>query len=149
MQAVCEKEEIGATEQVVDEIVAVADGSPREALVLLDLAAAVAGDEAKMLAVVRSGPMRTVPFDLAKALIFAPNKGQPAYWKSKVVPLLQQLEDDPEGVRQLILKFAETMTLKGQGRAAFVLYCFQEPVHYTGRPGLTLAAYRSLHDFEE
>ena len=65
VQAVCEKEEIGATEQVVDEIVAVADGSPREALVLLDLAAAERGQPRAMW---KGIPALADPKDLFGAL---------------------------------------------------------------------------------
>lgn len=146
VQDICEKEEIECTEKVVDEIVTVSNGSPREALVLLDLAESVSPDEQKMLEVVRSGSSRTVPFELVKALVFPPKTSKKEHWTKTVVPMLQSLDDDPEGVRQLILKVCETMMFKNYGRAAFVFYCFQEPVHYTGRPGLVFAAYRALNE---
>lgn len=141
VQTVCEKEEVEVSETVVDEIVSAADGSPREALVLLNLVAPMK-DEEQQLAAVRTSA-KTVPFNLVSALVF-PKGDKKKVWKDTVVPMLQKLDDDPEGVRQLILKVCETMIFRGYGRAAFVTMCFLEPVHYTGRAGLTFAAYRAL-----
>lgn len=132
-----EAEGIATTEDVVDKIAEYADGSPRKALVLLHAVAGVEGEKAQLAAVAK-GDFRAEAIELARAIM-----GKGASW-SKAAKIIKELEDDAEGVRRMLLVYAEKILLGGgpaAARAYLVIDCLRENVYDSGRPGLSAAVY--------
>lgn len=136
-----EKAIVGA--EVLDAIVAAADGSVRRAVVLLQQALAVADDDERLALVGTPEGTRTAAFDIARALI----------WQSKKWPELARMISamDPgenwEGVRRLILKCAEGELLKGgkgSARAYLVVQAARDNWFDCGRAGLVASVYEVL-----
>ncbi len=124
LKKVCEAEGIKTTVKVAKKIVEMSDGSGRRALVLLGHIAGHEG-ETEQLASLDKPDVGKVAFDLVKALM--PFKGSPS-WK-EVVAVLEAIKDEePEGVRQMVLSAARTALFRGDKRARFVIEAFREPL---------------------
>ena len=121
---------------VIEKIAEVADGSARKALVLLGQVIAL--DPKDQMDAIQKADVKKQAIELARELINP--RGD---WK-KCAAILKDLEDDPEGVRRMILAYANSVLLGGGGlmnRAYLILECFSSPVWEMGKPGLTRAAY--------
>jgi DNA polymerase-3 subunit gamma/tau len=110
--AKAEKKQIG--DKVYNRICEVADGSPRQAMVLLEKALQIEGTDDQLEAVQR-GATSQATFDLVKAIM--PWEGNPSW--PKVCQILQGIQDeDPEGIRRMLRTSAKAAILKGRGNAA-------------------------------
>lgn len=121
---VAAKEDKEVTNDVVTKIVQCADGSARKALVLLG-AVIDLDDEDAQLAYLKNSDDEDVPgFELVKALM--PFKGPPRW--ADVAKVLNKLSDEePEGLRQLLLACARKAILGDHpGRAALAYQVVQE-----------------------
>lgn len=132
-------ESITANHKVIDKIIELAQGSPRQALVLLD---AVIGEstEADQLACLQNPETESVAFDLVKLIL--PWKGSPASWK-EVATLLEKLENvDSEEIRRTVLKAAKTMLLKtGSSLAYCAVQAFRDHSYDAGHAAIVAACY--------
>lgn len=138
---VCEGEAAtNVTDDVLDRIVEVCEGSPRKALKILQQVIGLS-DEEEMLEAVEASDFRSAAFDIVKALM--PFKDRPN-WNS-VREVLNGLKDeDPEGLRRLILAVCRTHMLKGgpmSERAFHVFGHFQDNYFDTGMTGLVASCY--------
>lgn len=129
--------------EVVSAIVTAAAGSPRAALVELEKVLGLA-DAADRLAAVGAGVSEQAAFDLVKVLV--PFSGSPS-WNAVSGVLSGLREQDPEGLRQMVLAAARTTLLKG-GKASRlahrVIDCLREPYfdRNTGHALLAADCYR-------
>lgn len=126
---------------VIDALIDVSDGSPREALVTLDSIIDL-DNEKRMLEVIGSGSQkRAVTIDLCRAIMAKKN------WKD-IAAILKELEtEEAESARRIILKYFETVILNGgkqADRVVALMDFFTEPMYASGRPGLTQACYLAL-----
>lgn len=113
----------GIGSRVVDRIVDMAEGSARNALVLLGKIIGLEDEKDQLTGLDRTDPGK-VAFDLVKTLL--PFKGSPN-WK-EVAAVLKSIEgEEPEGVRQLVLTAARTALFRGDRRARGVIEAFREP----------------------
>lgn len=116
---------------VVEKIAAVADGHARNALVLLHSVVGIQGQEARLNAI-EANDVRTAGFDIARALM------KPGTKWPEVADLLKKCGDEPEGVRRVILGYANTTLLNsGNPRAALIIEYFRDPLYDVLGPGLT------------
>ncbi len=123
LQRVCKAEDIKTSVKVARKIVEMSEGSGRRALVLLGHVAGYQGQE-EQLAALDKPDVEKVAFDLVKALM--PFKGSPS-WK-EVAAVLQAIKDEePEGLRQMVLASARTALFRGDKRARAVIECFRDP----------------------
>lgn len=137
LKKVVAKEKLKVSEEVIDKIVTVAGGSPRQALVILNAVMNVAGDR-EQSELVQKSDFAADGIALARALA-NPRVGWP-----DVKTILANLRDNEEGTRRLILGYfanAIVGNMKDAKRAAFILDRFQSPFYDTGWPGLVLACY--------
>lgn len=121
-------EKAKVSKDVLTKIADAADGSPRKALVILGKVIGLS-DEAEMLAGVEREESEKAAFALVQAMM--PFKGRPR-WED-VAKVLQEIAgEEPEGVRQLVLKVARTSILKGGPRAFqanLVIQAFRDPLY--------------------
>jgi len=135
LRTVAAAENLDFEKKVLQEIVEAADGSARRAIVLLEQAAA-AQDVNEQLVIVHRGNVKAQAISLCREMLSGS-------W-SQAAKTLSHLDDDPEGVRRLILSYM-TKTLLGGGKttekAARAIQCCQYNLFDSGKAGLVLAVY--------
>lgn len=122
-----------------------AENSPRKSLVILEQVLSVEGREAQ-LSVARSvDAEKSIGIELARCL-----SNTSSTW-AQAAEILKNLDDDPEGVRHLILSYANSCLLSQKNpkspfamRQYKILECFSETVMYTKKNGLSKAAYEVI-----
>ena len=125
VRRVAKAEKLVLDDATVNSIVESANGSPRAALVQLEAVAKLAPDERRG-AIERVG-VEKVAFDLVRELM--PFKGSPS-WPTVAKILTDCKEEDPEGIRRMVLASARSSILKGGelGKQAFrVIRAFRDP----------------------
>jgi DNA polymerase III gamma/tau subunit len=129
-------------EDVVDKIVELAEGSPRQALVLYSQVFGL--DSEKQLDVLKSSVPEKEGIDLARVLLSA--KGT---WPAvvKVLNGIDDLNDKAESIRWIVLGYAASVALKNSrsaDRAVHVIDCFAEPYFNTKRAGLISSCFDAM-----
>lgn len=137
------KVEKTVSDDVVDRIAEVADGSARKAMVLLHQVLDLATDEARLETIQKSDQRRDA-FEIVKALLW-----EKCSWPH-MAKILQGVDrSNPEGLRMLILANARNECLKANKNApwaANILDIFKEPWHYCDDAGLVNACFQVLGD---
>lgn len=126
------------SEEVVDKLTEVADGSARKALVLLHSAIGLE-DEEKQLAAICKGDSEVHAKELCQLFLRNPR----AKWP-EVASYLKDLKEEPEDVRRAILGYMTTVLLGGgklAARAFFIITCFEDSFYNSGKAGLVRACY--------
>lgn len=137
VQRVADLEKITLSEEVMDELVACAEGSARKALVLLGQIADLEGDETRIKALSVSSQTKAEAINLARALLAN------APW-GEVSKILKGLDDEAESVRYLVLGFARTVLLGGgqkAPRAYLIIDCFARNFYDSKLAGLAAACW--------
>lgn len=134
LKRVIQKENLTIPINIVDKIVEVSEGRPRELLVNLERVANVASEEALKLLDVGGGEAQII--DLCRALF----KETP--WP-QIANILKKIHtQDAEGIRRAILGYAKTVLLNaGSNRAYIVIQAFRQPMYDIGMPGVIAACY--------
>lgn len=138
-------ERLDVARDVVAAVVEAANGSPRAALVELERVAGL--PPAERLAAVSAAGAEKAAFDLVRELI--PFRGAPAW--SRVAAVLSAIEEeDPEGLRQMVLASARTRLLKGGPDASMcyrAIRCLDQPFYdrASGRALLAAACYSIVY----
>jgi DNA polymerase III gamma/tau subunit len=139
--SITKQEKTKLTEDVVDKLVEVADGSARRALVLLNGIIGLNSEQEQLDAVLK-GDIQRQAIEIARTLI------KPGAKWSDMTPILKAVNEDPEQIRRMVLGYATTLMLSGNGklwgRASLIITCFSEPFYNTGRAGLVNACYDVL-----
>jgi DNA polymerase-3 subunit gamma/tau len=138
LEGVCESEEEEVEESVLDRIIEVAEGSARKALKILEAAVVVEGEEPRLESVYANDSRRQA-IDLARALI-APR----ARW-ADVAVVLRGLDEDPEGLRKMVLAYCASVLLGGgklAPRASLIIEEFRDNFYDGGRAALVSACWR-------
>lgn len=134
----------GVDDDVLDRIVEVAEGSARKAVKVFQQIMHLKSSE-EMLAAVELTDARRVAFDLVKALI--PFKGRPEW--NEVKKVLEAIKDeDPEGIRRLVISVCGSHMVKGNalaGKSRFVFECFRDNYYDTNRIGLIASCWDAVH----
>lgn len=136
IKAVLDKEKVkNFPEEAIGEIASIADGSPREALVLLDAVIDIEDDRDLMNALQGYRVSEATTKELCQALLNGTS------WK-EVGKIIKAIDDEPEKVRYAVLGYMSAVLLNGDNaRAALVIECFAQSFMYSRKAGLTLAAY--------
>ena len=127
--------------EIYNQIVQDSLGHPRNAIQVLEQVLNV--EPGKRLEVAkRKAEEMSEAIELCRTLISGGNN-----WK-KIAGILTGLKtQDPEGIRRMVLGYAQSILLGGQDneKAAVVLVYFNDPFYNSGFPSLTLACYQVLH----
>ena len=134
LKRVAKKEKLKLSKDIIDDIANFADGSARQALVLLDRIRHVPRKkQAKALA--QKAGEKTQAIDLCRALI----KHRP--W-NEITAILRDLKDDPESTRWAVLGYARAVMLSKPNPTAYDIICAFENHFYDSKaPGLIRACY--------
>jgi DNA polymerase III gamma/tau subunit len=142
LQRVLTLEGKSVTDQVVERIIEVSEGSPRKALVILNGIVDLKSEDEQLDSIL-SNDVKKVGFDLAKMLMDRKTK-----WKD-IANLLLQVDEEPEAVRRVVLGYASSALLKGwgdQGRAYLIIQIFRDDFFSCGKPGLVGSCYEIFGD---
>lgn len=129
----------GATlsDKVVESIANAADGSARKALVILNAVARIQVEE-EQLAAISAADVKGQAIEIARALT-----NSKTTW-SDMKEIIKKVDDDPEGIRRLVLGYCKSIMVGSGGnlnRVALVMEEFRDPLYDIGLPGLVLACY--------
>lgn len=133
-------DDIEALKPVVSKIIKYSDGSPRNALVLLDGVIDLEDITEMEHAVDRLTASSEKMVELCKALKSKQD------WK-KISRILQAIEEEPETVRYYVLAFFNSELLSsGNSRFAYIIDLFKETFIYSKEAGLTQACFMAIID---
>ncbi len=147
LKRVNKAEKFNISNEVLEDIADNCEGSPRNALVLLEK---VSGAETskEIKEIITSGNFNdedTEIIELARALINEKNA-----WRD-IAKILKQLQengkmDNPETVRYIVLGYMNSILISGKmsKRAAIALEAFSEPTYNNGKSGITLACINTI-----
>lgn len=142
MRRVAREEELKVPKNVFTQIAEDSCGSARMALVILDKVKDLSPE--KMLAAAKQQASKSnESIELARVLM-----NPKSTWK-KAAPLLKSLleQEDPEGIRRMLLGYGASVLLKGDNPQAFILLdCMKDSFFYSGRGGLVRACYEVLDE---
>ncbi len=137
LSSIAKKEGKELTEEVIDRIVEVSEGSPRKALVVLGGVIDLESEE-EQLAAVLSNDTKSKGIELARALV------SPKCQWADVKGILKDLDEEPETIRYLILGYCSSILLKGGGlskRAHQIIVTFSFNFFDSKKAGLIAACY--------
>jgi DNA polymerase III gamma/tau subunit len=136
VESVAAREHVELDDEVVEAIVAAAEGSARLALVILDAVRNIQDKEAQ-LAAIEQPTANKQAIELFKVLMVPKTK-----WAA-VASVLRGIDEDPERVRRLLLACARNALLANRNapRAFCILDSFRDTTFNTGAAGLAMAAY--------
>ena len=145
---VLDNEEITLPKKVVSEIIKKSEGSPRNALTLLDNVIEMEDEDAAMEILeggTGEGSKETI--DLCRLLM----DGR-ATWK-QYQSLLGAIKDEPESVRYSVLGFFNSVILREKDekkikRAVAVLECFSDNYYDTKKSGLIYSCFSAYHGID-
>ena len=139
--SVCKREQQTLGSTVLEQLVEVADGSPRRALVLLHQVIEME-DEDEQLNILQSADAKRQAIEIARTLM-RPN----ATWKD-LVPILKAVDEEPETIRRMVLGYANSVMLSAGGkvvpRAYLIVTAFRDHFYDCGKAGLAAACYEVL-----
>jgi DNA polymerase III gamma/tau subunit len=140
LRRVIELEKMEVVDDVVDEIISVSDGGARKALVILDQVGRLEGEEAQMAAIQATTINKDLAISLARALI-----NTKSTWK-EVATILKGIEEDPEGIRYLVLGYARSVLLNsGMPQAFKVIDIFSSNFYDSKQAGLAAACWEVIN----
>lgn len=135
VKQVADSEQRQISDDVVDQIVKMSDGSARQALVLLHQVIGLDGDESQ-LAALEAGDYERQGIDLARALM------QKKPW-SEIAKILKNIQEDPEKVRYVVLGYATTVLLSNKPRAYLIIEAFRDNFYDSKKAGLVAACWEA------
>lgn len=134
---IAKAEELEVSPEIVKTIIANSDGSPREAVKLLDSIIDIDDDAEAIKAIETASVSESTIIELCRALI------KKEKWKT-IATILKGIDDDPESVRRAILVyFMKVLLDTGNLPIAEILEAFEEPLYNTGKPGLVMACFQA------
>ncbi len=139
-------EELGISKNVLESIANKAEGSPRNALVMLEQISNADSDEAiEKILDSKGNEDDAEVIELARALLDS-KKG----WKDIAI-ILRKLKDngkldDTETIRYIVLGYMNAVIMNGSlmPRAVAALEAFAEPTYNTNKAGITLACLQTI-----
>lgn len=137
---VCEAEKIECSEEVTEKIIAVAEGSPRKALVILNQIMKLENEDDQLNAVLASDTQNNA-IEIYKALINSRTK-----WP-EMIKIIKAVTEEPEDIRRLVLACARNGLLGGGTsgpRAFLIINSFRDNFYDCGASGLAAACYEII-----
>lgn len=135
LYGVCEAEEVDVPEEVIEKIVEISNGAPRNALQQLEKVIDLPKKE-MLKSIQQIQETETQVIELCRLLL---KKG--VKW-GEVSKVISTIEAEPEQIRYAVLGYCNSVLLKGDNPRAFLIMGeFAEPTYNTGKPGITMAAY--------
>lgn len=140
VRTIANKEGFKPSEDVVERLAEVADGSARKALVLLHQVMELDKEEDQLEAI-QSSDSKQQAINIAKALMDPRTK-----W-SEMAGILKEVDEEPEGIRHLVLAYSTKVLLGGgrmSERAFVVINAFRDHWFDCRRAGLVASCWEVL-----
>ncbi len=135
LRRVCREESASIEKEVYEQIIQDSLGHPRNALVILDQVLRVPAEK-QLEAAQQTAAQTSQAIELCRALINGMS------WKGVALILTGLKDQDPEGIRRVVLGYCQAILLKSENdKAAQVMEQFLEPFYNSGFPMLTFACY--------
>lgn len=137
LESVMDKEGIEIEDEVIDAVVNLGDGSPRQLLVLLDSIKHLDDSEEQLSLIYKSETKREA-IEIARTLM----KPKPVW--SEVAAVLKTVQEEPESIRWMMLSYANSILLKGgrkAGHAYIIIDAFRDNFYDSKKAGLSAACY--------
>jgi DNA polymerase III gamma/tau subunit len=137
LKQISRKENVTLSDDILNEIVIESEGSPRQALVILDKIRDLKEDE--ILEAIQSAKIEEKQIiDLCRALI------KKETW-TVIAKIIKGIESEPEKVRRAVLGYMSSVLLNGENNmAALCLDCFKDNFYDSGKAGLVNACYEVI-----
>ena len=128
------------SEEVLEKIAEIAEGSARSALVLLEKIYGIEGEDDQLL-VLEKSDHKSQSIEIARALL-----NQKTQW-SDMAKILKEVDDQPERIRRMILTYMKNVLLGGKknNRAFLILQAFRDNFFDSEMAGLVAACYEVLN----
>lgn len=142
LETVMEKEQIEIDDEVIDAVVNLGDGSPRQLLVLLDSIKHL-DDEEEQLQLIYKSETKKEAIEIARTLM----KPKPIW--SEVASVLKTVQEEPESIRWMMLSYANSVLLKGgrKARHAYIIIdAFRDNFYDSKKAGLTAACFEVVQE---
>lgn len=136
MNLALDKENCNVEDEILAKIAEKANGSPRQALVMLDQIVGLPSN-LRLEAIATMNRVQAKAIDLCRAL------AKKAHWRD-ISAILKGMEgEDPEGVRRAVLGYFTTILLnRGDADTFMVMEAFRQPFYDQGpKTGLVMAAF--------
>ncbi|KKM78887.1 hypothetical protein LCGC14_1355450 [marine sediment metagenome] len=125
----------GFPKEAINEIILASEGSPREALIILDSIIDIKDEEKLLESINDFNINKKELIELSRALL----KGEK--WK-RVSEILRGLDEEPETIRHSVLNYMGSVLLKSANDRAYVIIGeFKEPFYNSKRSGVLEACY--------
>lgn len=140
LKRTCKEQKIKLSDDILEDISKNVDGSPRQALIVLDQVRDA--DDAEIARIIRESQIEEKQvIDLCRRLLHTK-----ATWKS-VSEILSGIEVDIEKVRWAVLGYMSAVLIKEDNpRAALCIDIFSTPFYNNGKAGLVYACYQVVSD---
>jgi DNA polymerase-3 subunit gamma/tau len=133
---VCEEEKVEVDQKVINKIAESCDGSPRQALVMLDQIIDIEDEEIAFKAILDSTIDERNILDLCRKLL-----GTGKRW-AELSQILKVIDEEPEKCRYAILSYLSKVLLNNPSdRVAQMIDLFSDSYIYKGKAGLILSCY--------
>ncbi len=135
IRGIVETEEVDVPASILTKIAKSCDGSPREAVKMLDAIIDIEDEESALEAIDNVYASESNVIDLCRALMSAEK------W-NKISKHLDAIEAEPETVRRAVLGyFTKVLLSKGDVRVAEILEQFEDNYYDSGKAGLVLSCF--------
>ena len=142
IKKVAKKEKYKISNEVLKAIIKSADGSPRQALVILDSIIDIEDEKKALKTIVSSVPQEASIKDFCTVLLSQDAKK--FKWK-ELSRLIKSNTDEPETVRRGIMGYLTAVLLNnGSPQVAEILSCFLDNYYDSGKSGLVLSCYSAV-----
>jgi DNA polymerase III gamma/tau subunit len=140
LRKIAEKENFNISNEIIEEISENSNGSPRQALVLLEKVSELTNEKDMLKIISMSEDENTEIKELCQALLYKKD------WKT-VSNILKGLKDvDVETIRYAVLGYMNAVLLNsGKRQSALIIELFSEPFYNSKKAGLSLACYQCIN----
>jgi DNA polymerase III gamma/tau subunit len=145
LEWVVESEEKNVAEEVIEKIIEVAEGTPRNALKLLDSVLDIKKTSKALELIVPAAELPET-IELCRILI----RCEKGMW-SKVAKILREIKVEPEKIRLAVLGYLTSVMIKDVKKAPMIFMMadeLKEPLHYNGSSGLRMQLFAICSLFE-
>lgn len=141
LSSVCKTASLTMSNEVLDEIATLTDGSARKALVVLEQVAQIADEDGQLAALQEaSADTNSETIELCRSLL---KRG--ARWID-IAPVVRKLEDDPETIRHAVLGYMTAVMLKNPKlapRCYQIINAFRDNFYDSKKAGLVAACFEA------
>jgi DNA polymerase III subunit gamma/tau len=138
ISAIADKEKIKLEEKHIKQIAKVANGSPRQATIILEQVKGVHTKHLMKSIKSYQADEERETIELCRALL---NRNS---WKT-ISPIIKNMKAEPESIRRAVLGYMSSVMLSGVNeQAIIVIEAFADNFYDSGKAGLILACYESI-----